>query len=76
MWEPLERVSDPFVAGAGDPSAIAAVRVESRSNIPTFNTMGSPGLSVLRFHMDADFDARWGQWSAIEINRTIDLGPS
>ena len=75
MWEPLNGVSDSFVAGAGDPGAIASVRVKGRAYVPAFNTMGGPGHSVIRLHMGTDLNAGGGQWSAIEINGAVDLGP-
>lgn len=75
MWEPLNCVSDAFVAGAGDPGAIASVGVKGRAYVPAFNTMGRPGLSVIRLHVGTDLNTGGGQWSAIEIEGAVDLGP-
>jgi hypothetical protein len=44
-WKPRKGVSNTFGTCFRDPYAMAAIMVEGRAEIPTFNSMGGPGFA-------------------------------
>lgn len=70
---PDKGVRDAFGTCGGDPDAVAAITVHGRADIPAIKRVRAPGTTLGGWDMDLDTDARWGNRSAVEVNRAKDL---
>jgi hypothetical protein len=60
FWEPGDSVGDSLAPCFPHPGSITAVVVKGRSKVPGIFSMGCPGCSKVRFLMNQEVGARWG----------------
>lgn len=75
-WKPRDCIADASGAGFPNPDRVAAIGVESGSDVPTLDAVGGPTSSGLGFDVCKYTDTRGCDWGAIEVKRSMEVRPS
>jgi hypothetical protein len=57
-----------------DVNCVAPIMIGGMCNIPTIYAMGLPSAALFRHLVQYHFRTKGGEWGAVEVERTVQMG--